>query len=39
MRDHQYIAGRGIGRDAGHKTGRVEFGLERKPLLAVIDVC
>jgi hypothetical protein len=33
--DHQHFTCRRIGRDAGHKSGRIEFGLERKPLFAL----
>src|ERR1700742_4357887 len=36
VRDHQHLAARSIGGDAGHKAGRVEFGLEFQPLLALI---
>src|ERR1700754_798946 len=36
VRDHQHLAARSIGGDAGQKTSRVEFGLECQPLLAVV---
>jgi hypothetical protein len=35
VRDHQHLAGRGIGGDTGHEAGRIEFGLKGKPLFAV----
>src|ERR1700722_2948195 len=37
MRDHQHLAGAGIGRHAGHEARCVEFGLEGQPFLDVID--
>src|SRR6202167_5272392 len=37
MRDHQHLAGAGVGRHAGHEPRRVEPGLEPKPFLDVID--
>ena len=39
MRDHQHVAGAGVGRHAGHEAGRVEFGLKRQPFLEVVDSC
>src|SRR3569833_504054 len=39
MRDHQDLAGPGVGRNACDKAGGVEFGLERQPLLAVVRFC
>ena len=39
VRDHQHVAGGGIGRDTGHEPGRVEFRLEGQPLFAVVGCC
>ena len=36
MRDHQHLAGAGVGGDAGDKAGRVEFGLEHQTFLDVV---
>ena len=38
MRDHQYLAGTGVGRDAGHKTSGIEFGLKLAPFLDLVVV-
>ena len=39
MRDHQHVAGRGIGGHAGDEARRVEFGAERQPFFAVMGIC
>ena len=36
MRDHQHVARRGIGGNASHKTGRIEFGLKIQPFLDIM---
>jgi hypothetical protein len=39
MRNHQDIAGRGVGRNAGHEPGRIEFGLKIQPFFAIMIMC
>jgi len=38
VRDHQYLAGADVGRDTGHKTGSVEFGLKLEPFLDLVAI-
>ena len=39
VRDHQHVAGRGIGRDAGDEARRIEFGLKLQPFFALVRFC